>query len=136
MLLSFLNATLTIQFSYVVMSKGKEKVSSSKQFRWLPPMHSMMLRLLAQEAARGNEPSSTFKVGSFALVAKEITAQFGVECHPSFENRMRTLRTIWSTIQTIRKKSGFGWDDNLKMITCDAKTYQEEVMVWLPTIFS
>ena len=119
------------------MSKGKEKVNSNKQFRWLPPMHSMMLRLLVQEAAKGNKPSSTFKTGSFALVAKEITAQFGVECHPSYvENRMRTLRTTWSTIQTIRKKNGFGWDDNLKMITCNAKTYQEEVMVWIPIIFS
>ena len=135
MLLSFLNATLTIQFSYVVMSNGKEKVSSSKQFRWLPLMHETMLKILAQEAAKGNKPSSTFRAGSFALVAKEITAQFGVECHPSFvENRMRTLRTMWSTIQTIRKKSGFGWDDNLKMIACDAKTYQKEVMVWLSTI--
>ncbi|KAK4606174.1 hypothetical protein RGQ29_000442, partial [Quercus rubra] len=111
------------------MSKGKDKVSSSKQFRWLPPMHEMMLRILAEEAGKGNKPFSTFKAGSFALVAKEITAQFGVECHPSYvDNRMRTLRTMWSTIQTLRKKNGFGWNDNLKMITCDAKTYQEEVM--------
>ena len=98
-------------------------------------MHETMLKILAQEAAKGNKLSSTFKAGSFVLVAKEITAQFGVECHPSYvENRMRALRIMWSTIQTIRKKSGFGWDDNLKMITCDVKTYQEEVMVWLPTI--
>nr|POE60116.1 hypothetical protein CFP56_33277 [Quercus suber] len=111
------------------MSKGKEKVSSSKQFRWLSPMHSMMLRLLAQETAKGNKLSSTFKADSFALVVKEITTQFGVKCHASYvENRMRTLRTMWSTIHTIRKKSGFGWDDNLKMVTCNAKTYQEEVM--------
>ena len=74
MLLSFLNATLTILFSYVVMSKGKEKVSSSKQFRWLPPIHEMMLRILTKEATKGNKPSSTFRAGSFALVAKEITA--------------------------------------------------------------
>ena len=108
MLLSFLNATLIIQFSYVVMSKGKEKVSSSKQFRQLPPMHETMLRILVQEAVKGNKPSSTFRASSFVLVVKEITAQFGVECHPSYvENRMRTLRTMWSTIQTIRKKSGF-----------------------------
>nr|POE58398.1 protein lyk5 [Quercus suber] len=81
------------------------------------------------EAAKGNKPSSTFRAGSFALVVKEISAQFGVECHPSYvDNRMRTLRTMWSTIEKLRKKSGFGWDDNLKMITCDAKTYQEEVM--------
>ena len=94
MLLSFLNATFTIQFSYVVMSKGKEKVSS-KQFRWLSFMHETMLKILAQEAHKGNKPSSTFKAGSFALVAKEITAQFRVECHPSYvENWMRTLRTM------------------------------------------
>ena len=78
MLLSFLIATLIILFSYVVMSKGKDKVSSSKQFRWLPPMHEMMLRILAEEAGKGNKPSSTFRAGSFALVAKEITAQFGL----------------------------------------------------------
>ncbi|XP_050242341.1 uncharacterized protein LOC126691332 [Quercus robur] len=111
------------------MSKGKEKVSSSKQFRWLPPMHEMMLKILTEEAGKGNKPSTTFRAGSFALVAKEITAHFGVECHPVFvENRMRTLRSMWATIQELRKKSGFGWDENLKMITCDAKTYQEEVM--------
>ena len=129
MLLSFLNATLIILFTYVVMSKGKDKVSSNKvssnkQFRWLPPMHEMMLRILTEEARKGNKPSSTFRAGSFAFVAKEITAQFRVECHPSYvDNWMRTLRTMRSTIQTLRKKSGFGWDDNLKMTTCDAKTY-------------
>ena len=98
-------------------------------------MHETMLRILAQEAYKGNKPSNTFKARSFALVAKEITAQFGVECHPSYvENRMRTLRIMRSTIQTITKKSGFGWDDNLKMITYNPKTYQEEVMVRLPTM--
>ena len=88
-------------------------------------MHEMMLRILTEEARKGNKPSSTFRAGSFAFVAKEITAQFRVECHPSYvDNWMRTLRTMRSTIQTLRKKSGFGWDDNLKMTTCDAKTYQ------------
>ncbi|KAL4643724.1 hypothetical protein ACB092_02G112500, partial [Castanea dentata] len=92
-------------------------------------MHTAMLKLLADEAVKGNKPSNTFKAGSFALVAKEISTQFAVKCHISYvENRLRTLRTMWITIQTIRKKSGFGWDDNLKMITYDSKTYQEEVM--------
>ena len=95
MLFSFLNATLIILFSYVVMSKNKDKVGDSKQFRWLPPMHEMMLKILAEEARKGNKPSSTFRASSFALVAKEITSQFGVECHPSYvDNRMRTLRTM------------------------------------------
>nr|POE97117.1 hypothetical protein CFP56_55461 [Quercus suber] len=110
------------------MSKEKEKVGSN-QFRWLPPMHTTMFTLLAEEAMKGNKPLNTFMAGSFAIVAQAIFAKFRVECYPLFvENRLRTLRTMWSTIQTLQKKSGFGWDDNLKMITCDAKTYQEEVM--------
>ena len=56
------------------MSKGKEKVGGTKQFRWLPPMHKTMLRVLVEEAAKGNKPSNTFKAGSFALVVKEISA--------------------------------------------------------------
>ena len=71
------------------MSKGKEKVGGTKQFRWLPPMHTTLLRLLAEEAEKGNKPSSTFKTSSFAFVAKEIFAQSGVECYPSYvENRL------------------------------------------------
>ncbi|KAK9997616.1 hypothetical protein SO802_022302 [Lithocarpus litseifolius] len=57
----------------VVMSKGKEKVGT-KHFRWLLPMHTTMLTLLAEEVAKGNKPSNTFKAGSFAIVAKEISA--------------------------------------------------------------
>ncbi|KAL0009656.1 hypothetical protein SO802_004764 [Lithocarpus litseifolius] len=68
-----------------------------------------MLTLLAKEAMKGNKPSNTFKASSFATVAKVIFAQFGVECYPLFmENWLCTLRTMWSTIQTLQKKSGFG----------------------------
>ena len=42
-------------------------------------MHKTMLKILAQEAAKGNKSSSTFRASSFAFVAKEITVQFGVE---------------------------------------------------------
>ena len=29
-----------------------------------------------------------------------------------------------------KKKGGFGWANNLKMITCDKQTYGAEVLVW------
>nr|POF03735.1 hypothetical protein CFP56_06654 [Quercus suber] len=41
-------------------------------------MHTTLLRLLTEEAAKGNKPSNTFRAGSFAFVVKEISAQFGV----------------------------------------------------------
>ena len=60
------------------MSKEKEEEKVGfKQFRCLPPMHTTMLSLLAEEAIKGNKPSNTFKASSFATVAKAISAQFG-----------------------------------------------------------
>ena len=57
------------------MSKEKEKEKVSyNQFRWLPPIHTTMLTLLAEEAMKGNKPSSTFKASSFATIAKAISA--------------------------------------------------------------
>jgi hypothetical protein len=35
--------------------------------------------ILVDEAAKGNKPSNTFKLASFALVAKSISEKFGVE---------------------------------------------------------
>ena len=40
-------------------------------------MHTTVLTLLAEKAMKGNKPSNTFKVSSFATVAKAISAQFG-----------------------------------------------------------
>jgi hypothetical protein len=36
---------------------------------------------------------------------------------------------MWNIISTLRKKSGFGWDGNLRMITCERNVYDEEVIV-------
>jgi len=92
-------------------------------------MHTLLLEILADEAAKGNKPSNTFKPASFALVAKSISEKFGVECVPDHvDNRLRTIKSMWNIIGTLRKKSGFGWDENLRMITCDKKVYDEEVM--------
>ena len=56
--------------------------------------------------------------------------KFNIECHASHvHNRLHKVRKEWKLIQEIKKKSEFGWDDNLKMITCDKQTYGAEVLV-------
>jgi hypothetical protein len=93
-------------------------------------MHSMLLDILEDETMKRNKPSNTFKPQSFARVAKEISEQFEVACQPAHAaNRLRTIKTTWKTIQSIRNNSRFEWDDNLKMITRDKKTYDKYVMV-------
>ena len=52
-----------------------------------------------------------------------------IECTPKHvEHRFKTLKTNWNTIALLRdKKSGFGWNDDLKMITSDRAVYDEEL---------
>ena len=54
-----------------------------------------------------------------------------IECTPKHvEHRFKTLKTNWNTIALLRdKKSGFGWNDDLKMITSDRAVYDEELEV-------
>ena len=53
------------------------------------------------------------------------------ECTPKHvEHHFKTLKTNWNTIALLhKKKSRFGWNDDLKMITCNRIVYDEEVVV-------
>jgi hypothetical protein len=117
-------------FVIVAMGKGKDKGVANKQFRWSKFMHNLLLEILTDEDIKENKPSNTFKPVSFALVANSISEKFRVECVTDYvDNRLRIIKNMWNIISTLRKKSGFGWDENLRMITCERNVYDEEVMV-------
>ncbi|KAH1072770.1 hypothetical protein J1N35_025098 [Gossypium stocksii] len=110
------------------MGKGN-KEGTSKQFRWTKPMEHLFLEILAEEAQKGNKPSNSFKAFSINRVAEAISERFQVHCDAKhMENHLRTVKNQWQIICTIRDQSGFGWDDNMKMITCDRATYDAAVM--------
>ncbi|KAG8501186.1 hypothetical protein CXB51_003290 [Gossypium anomalum] len=110
------------------MGKGN-KEGTFKQFRWTKPMEHLFLEILAEEAQKGNKPSNTFKAVSINRVVEAISEKFQVQCDAKHvENHLRTVKKQWQIICTIRGESGFGWDDNMKMITCDRATYDAAVM--------
>ena len=106
----------------MLRNKVKEPIKEKEpgtQLRLTQPMCDMLFKILVVEAAEGNKPSNKFKPKSLEKVAEEIGAKFNIECHSSHvQYRLCTVRKEWKIIQDIQK-SGFGWDDNLKMITCD-----------------
>ncbi|MFQ6636160.1 hypothetical protein Gotur_013228 [Gossypium turneri] len=110
------------------MTKGN-KEGTSKQFRWTKPMEHVFLEILAKEAQKGNKPSNTFKAISINRVVDAIFERFQVQCDAKHvENHLRTVKKQWQIICKIRGESGFGWEDNMKMITCDRATYDAVVM--------
>ncbi|KAK2975744.1 hypothetical protein RJ640_003506 [Escallonia rubra] len=81
--------------------KDGETSDKSTNFRWSITMDRLFLEMLADEATKGNKPSSSFK--------------------PT------TVTKTWCTISLLRGRSGYGWDANLNMIVCDKQQYDEEV---------
>ncbi|KAK5836962.1 hypothetical protein PVK06_012768 [Gossypium arboreum] len=99
------------------MGKGN-KEGTSKRFRWTKPIEHLFLEILADEAQKGNKPSNTFKAVSINRVVEAISEKFQVQCDAKHvENHLRTVKKQWQIICTIWGESGFGWDDNMKMIT-------------------
>ncbi|PPS04038.1 hypothetical protein GOBAR_AA16619 [Gossypium barbadense] len=110
------------------MGKGN-KEGTSKQFRWTKPMKHLFLKILAKGAQKGNKPSNTFKAVSFNRVVVAISERFQVQCNAKHvENHLRNVKNQWQIICTIPDESGFRWDGNMKMITCDRATYDAAVM--------
>ncbi|KAK1367336.1 hypothetical protein POM88_042897 [Heracleum sosnowskyi] len=92
-------------------------------------MSYLLLEILTEKALKGNKPLSTFKFECFVRAAKEISQKYVVDCLPGHvDNHLKTVKKEWTLITTIRAKSGFGWDDNLKMITAQKNVYDEEVL--------
>nr|KJB60786.1 hypothetical protein B456_009G325700 [Gossypium raimondii] len=92
-------------------------------------MEHVFLEILAEEARKGNKPSNTFRAVSINRVVDAISERFQVQCDAKHvENHLRTVNNQWQIICKIRGESGFGWDDNMKMITCDRATYDAAVM--------
>ncbi|KHG15611.1 T-complex 1 subunit eta [Gossypium arboreum] len=108
------------------MGKGN-KEGTSKQFRWTKLMEHLFFEILAKEAQK---PFNTFKAVSINRVAEAISERFQVQCDVKHvENHLRIVKNQWQIICTIRGESGFGWDNNMKMITCDRATYDAAVKV-------
>ena len=53
-----------------------------------------------------------------------------MQCKPKYvDNHLKTVKKEWGIITKLKNKSGFGWDDCLKMITVSKEVYDEEVNV-------
>ena len=106
------------------------KEEKKANFRWTKPMSKELLEFLAEEVRKGKRPNNTFRTSSFIAAAKMISEKFHTACTADHvENHMRTVRSSWGIISQVRGRSGFGWNDNVKMITASPTTYDAYIQV-------
>uniref|UniRef100_A0A803MGA7 Myb/SANT-like domain-containing protein n=1 Tax=Chenopodium quinoa TaxID=63459 RepID=A0A803MGA7_CHEQI len=100
------------------------KEEKKTNFCWSKDMSKELLDFLAEEVKKGNRPNNTFRTSSFVAAAKIISEKFQTNCTSEHvENHMKTVRNAWVAISTVRNNSGFGWNDNLKMVIASPTTY-------------
>ncbi|KMT19614.1 hypothetical protein BVRB_1g012290 [Beta vulgaris subsp. vulgaris] len=106
------------------VQKSQVKEEKKANFRWTKPMSKELLEFLAEEVRKGKRPNNTFRTSSFIADAKMISEKFHTACTADHvENHMRTVRSSWGIISQVQGRSGFGWNDNVKMITASPTTY-------------
>ncbi|MQM15996.1 hypothetical protein Taro_048952 [Colocasia esculenta] len=109
-----------------------QDTSSSKKgnnnFRWSISMSRFMQKSLVEEATTEMKVDKSFKRPAFVATARAVSEKFKVTCSDSnVENHLRTLKTKYAAIKKLKRMSGVGWNDDAKMITMDADTFNEYI---------
>ncbi|KAJ8424832.1 hypothetical protein Cgig2_013027 [Carnegiea gigantea] len=91
-------------------------------------MSNELLKFLADEVKKGNQPNNTFKFSSFVAAADIISKKFNVKCLTDhIDNHLRTVKTAWGIIAKLRNQSYCGWDENMRMIRMSPDVYNTYV---------
>ncbi|KAF6985195.1 hypothetical protein CFC21_003094 [Triticum aestivum] len=87
-------------------------------------MSAIMLKGLADVAAKGVRTDKGFKEADKMKVAKALTAFVGYDVsNTQVHNHLRKWRTRWQRIVHLRGLSGALWDDDKKMIVLEEQHY-------------
>ncbi|KAJ8438837.1 hypothetical protein Cgig2_023029 [Carnegiea gigantea] len=67
---------------------------------------------------------------SFVAIADMISKKFNVKClSDHVDNHLRTMKTAWGIMAKLQSQSGYGWDENMRMIRMSPDVYNTYVEV-------
>ncbi|KAL6615498.1 hypothetical protein ACP70R_037768 [Stipagrostis hirtigluma subsp. patula] len=94
-----------------------------------PPAHSdFVLKYLANLVVSGTRTSSTFKKVHYNACAKAVNEHFKTNLiGDQIKNHMRKWQRLYKKINSLRKISAAGWDENNYIITLDHEHYTNYV---------
>ncbi|KAI4995857.1 hypothetical protein ZWY2020_037945 [Hordeum vulgare] len=103
---------------------GAQPKKVSKLMNWIPPMLAMMMKGLAEVAAKGVKTDEGFKEGDKLKVAKSICAFVGYDVSMTqVHNHIRKWQNRWTRIVYLQILSEDLWDDDKKMIMLEDQHY-------------
>ncbi|CAH9072184.1 unnamed protein product [Cuscuta epithymum] len=102
------------------------KVSKRSNHQWSPHEDIILIDGCLEFINQGWKAENGFKTGFYQQLQKWMSAKIP-GCHitgdPHIKNRLRHLKMQYKEFSMMRDASGFGWNEERKMVTCDDEVW-------------
>jgi hypothetical protein len=103
---------------------------------WTKEQLRCLLEQLIESTQNGQTSDGGFKKAVFTACRREISQVTGVTyTEAQIKNKVGSLKNRWSILCWLKDRSGFGWDDERKMVTATNDVWEEAIKVSLGTDF-
>ncbi|XP_077247390.1 uncharacterized protein LOC143887174 [Tasmannia lanceolata] len=99
-----------------------------KNVIWNDQMDKVLVDTLLVQIAEGYKIPNGFKDHAYVAAATAMNAFFNLQLNKEhIKNRIKTMKETYKSVCIILSRSGFGWDNETKMVTCEREVYDDYV---------
>ncbi|XP_077245362.1 uncharacterized protein LOC143885196 isoform X2 [Tasmannia lanceolata] len=99
-----------------------------KNIIWNDQMDKVLVDSLLVQITEGYKISNGFKDPAYVAAATTMNAFFNLQLNKEhIKNRIKTMKETYKSVCIILSRSGFGFDDDTKMVTCKKEVYDDYV---------
>lgn len=103
-----------------VNAVASNKKAVRRNFMWSEKKNIFLTSYLAECARNGEKKGKSFGKSVYNKAAKVVSDEFGEECSgDNVESWFKTTRKRYGYIAKLRERSGWAWDETMKMIKVD-----------------
>ena len=119
-----------------IMEESSQSSLNNKKYQWTKEEDKKLMECLLELAAcrKWTGDNGTFKPRYTKQLERWLHQKMpgcGLKASPHIESRVKFLKKQYCAIAKMLKVSGFGWNDEEKMVVVEKIVFQEQVMVML-----
>ncbi|XP_077222102.1 uncharacterized protein At2g29880-like [Tasmannia lanceolata] len=100
----------------------------AKNIIWNDQMDKVLVDTLLVQIAEGYKIPNGFKDHAYVVAATAMNAFFNLQLNKEhIKNRIMIMKETYKSVCIILSRSGFGWENDTKMVTCEKEVYNDYV---------
>lgn len=100
--------------------------SISRNMRWTNRQDEKFIYFMCEQGKQGKSIPGGFTTEGWNEITKQMKKQFGNDFDKSkLKNRFKSYKKWYSGMKTLLNLSGFGWDEDKKMVTAETAVWDD-----------